>query len=392
MQGPQMNKFYFLITTLLALSCGIEVDKGEELAKSNSSNSKLNRESLSLFVNSSEDLPVCDKDREGQLVYIGDDEIFNYCKESAWLDLNIKGKNGESRTKGAKGDNGKRGHKGDRGNRGKSGHKSLAYQTIELAGSNCTDGGTKLDSGIDNGDGGGVADNDILEDGEIDVTNYICNGPLGGLIGKKLYTSSDTLIGTIVNVMYEQPQDLSPSYRLIVVDNGSYKAVYRDQNVSSYTYYSSSVAYYTKVVEPSARKSLTRYVHKSNEIAYNSNNCTGTGYIPYSSNGSRERRGNSYNRTYSLQSWLEISPDLSYALDSDNDYILDNNCSTPVEGLSFNSLGSYSGSSCVIYCSNPDVTNCSTSDSPVTNSKGCSFTQIPQQFPLTIDSGWKVEV
>ncbi len=65
---------------------------------------------------------------------------------------------------------------GTNGNDGSDGHNALVNITNEPAGSNCANGGKKIESGLDNGDGGGIADNGILEAGEVDATNYVCNG------------------------------------------------------------------------------------------------------------------------------------------------------------------------------------------------------------------------
>lgn len=44
---------------------------------------------------------------------------------------------------------------------------------------NCPAGGTRIDAGLDNGDGGGTEGNGTLESGEIDTTVYACNGGSG---------------------------------------------------------------------------------------------------------------------------------------------------------------------------------------------------------------------
>ncbi len=56
---------------------------------------------------------------------------------------------------------------------------SLISITAEPAGANCVAGGSRVDTGLDNGDGGGTASDGILEPGEIDSTAYICNGSAG---------------------------------------------------------------------------------------------------------------------------------------------------------------------------------------------------------------------
>ena len=66
---------------------------------------------------------------------------------------------------------------GKDGDIGPSGFVSLiTTTTVNIGDENCPDGGTRIDTGIDNGDGeDGIAGNEILEPGEIDITTYICN-------------------------------------------------------------------------------------------------------------------------------------------------------------------------------------------------------------------------
>ncbi len=44
----------------------------------------------------------------------------------------------------------------------------------EPAGQNCQAGGSRIDFGLDNGDGGGTANDGVLSSGEIDQTSYLC--------------------------------------------------------------------------------------------------------------------------------------------------------------------------------------------------------------------------
>ena len=55
------------------------------------------------------------------------------------------------------------------------GDNSLINTSIESSGNNCTNGGIKIDSGIDNNNNG------ILDDSEIQSTRFICNGIDGGI-------------------------------------------------------------------------------------------------------------------------------------------------------------------------------------------------------------------
>ena len=43
----------------------------------------------------------------------------------------------------------------------------------------CANGGQRIDVGLDDGAGGGTADNQVLENGEIDHTEYVCDGDDG---------------------------------------------------------------------------------------------------------------------------------------------------------------------------------------------------------------------
>lgn len=43
-------------------------------------------------------------------------------------------------------------------------------------GNECAAGGTRVEAGLDNGDGDGVANDGVLQEGEVDVTTVVCNG------------------------------------------------------------------------------------------------------------------------------------------------------------------------------------------------------------------------
>lgn len=84
---------------------------------------------------------------------------------------------------------------------------SLILDTPEAAGVNCATGGTKVTTGLDNGDGGGTAGNEVLEAGEVDNTFYVCNGergPPGNTTMTTITTTSTyTTPATVVAVMVE---------------------------------------------------------------------------------------------------------------------------------------------------------------------------------------------
>ena len=74
---------------------------------------------------------------------------------------------------------------GTNGNPGSDG--SLVITSPVLAGdANCPNGGTEIQTGVDNGAGGGTAGDGILQAGEVTSTQYVCNG------GPPLYIGSTT--------------------------------------------------------------------------------------------------------------------------------------------------------------------------------------------------------
>lgn len=68
------------------------------------------------------------------------------------------------------------------GDSGQAGLTPLVRTTAEPAGANCTAGGTRIDTGLDDGLPSGTARNGVLETGEFETTRYVCNGA-GGING-----------------------------------------------------------------------------------------------------------------------------------------------------------------------------------------------------------------
>lgn len=62
---------------------------------------------------------------------------------------------------------------------GNSGFNSITVNVAESPGVNCAEGGRKITSGLDNGDGGGTPRDDTLQAGEVDSTAYVCDGATG---------------------------------------------------------------------------------------------------------------------------------------------------------------------------------------------------------------------
>jgi hypothetical protein len=60
-------------------------------------------------------------------------------------------------------------------------YQTLVNQVPLAAGdTHCPNGGVELESGLDNGSGGGVANDGILQPGEVTSTEYVCNGSTNG--------------------------------------------------------------------------------------------------------------------------------------------------------------------------------------------------------------------
>ena len=95
---------------------------------------------------------------------------------------------------------------GSDGAAGLAGFNSLINLTDELAGVNCEFGGVKIDVGLDNGDGGGTAGNATLETGEIDQTSYVCDGEIA-LSGSGTLGVTDLTLSNC-SIIDHQPQTL----------------------------------------------------------------------------------------------------------------------------------------------------------------------------------------
>jgi len=80
------------------------------------------------------------------------------------------GQDGADGTNGTDGQDGADGTNGTDGQDGSNGMNALVSMTPESAGSNCANGGTRIDVGVDDNSNG------VLEATEIDQTQYVCDG------------------------------------------------------------------------------------------------------------------------------------------------------------------------------------------------------------------------
>jgi hypothetical protein len=84
---------------------------------------------------------------------------------------------GSTGATGSAGASGSTGGTGATGSTGASGYTTLIKTTSLPSGDpNCPNGGERIDSGLDNGAGGGIANDGILQPGEITETFYVCDG------------------------------------------------------------------------------------------------------------------------------------------------------------------------------------------------------------------------
>ncbi|HIG20203.1 MAG: hypothetical protein CXT67_03460 [Methanobacteriota archaeon] len=193
------------------------------------------------YVQSDDDLPACESSILGRLYYVESTSGFETCTGSGWVfvDLTgpsgtdgtngtngqggadgidgingtngiegtngtngqdgadgIDGSNGNNGTNGANGQDGADGIDGTNGQNGADGtngtnaHSALAVTSSEPSGTNCANGGIKIEVGVDDDDDG------VLDASEIDSTQYVCNGD-DGQDGTNGSSSSNTLLTSI---------------------------------------------------------------------------------------------------------------------------------------------------------------------------------------------------
>ena len=81
---------------------------------------------------------------------------------------------------------------GAAGSSGAPGFNSLVTVASESPGGNCTFGGSRILTGLDNGDGGSIPRDGILSPGEVDSTSYVCQG----LSERRNLRFTDTLLNS----------------------------------------------------------------------------------------------------------------------------------------------------------------------------------------------------
>nr|MBC8518235.1 hypothetical protein [Euryarchaeota archaeon] len=196
------------------------------------------------YVDSGDDLPACGSSTLGRLYYVASTAGFETCTSAGWAFIDLtgpagadgangtdgadgidgtdgadgangtdgadgadgangtdgadgdKGDVGEDGMDGMDGSDGDRGDAGEDGMDGMDGMSALAVTTTEPAGSNCADGGLKIEVGVD-GNGNGA-----LDSNEVSYTEYVCNGADGqngqnGADGANGSASPNTMLTSI---------------------------------------------------------------------------------------------------------------------------------------------------------------------------------------------------
>lgn len=112
----------------------------------------------------------------GVAIAVGVDANANGALDDAEITQTSEVCNGAS-VAGPAGDAGANGANGTNGTNGTNGVNALVATTRLGAGdANCPAGGARIDTGLDDGAGGGTSGNGVLETGEVRATQYVCNG------------------------------------------------------------------------------------------------------------------------------------------------------------------------------------------------------------------------
>ena len=151
------------------------------------------------YVDSDSDLPNCGVETLGRLYYIVSDVTFRACTDTGWIAVDLTGPmgptgadglGGMNGTDGADGLGGMNGTDGADGTNGTSGPSALAVTSTEPSGTNCADGGIKIEVGVDDNDDGS------LQASEIDQNTYVCDGG-NGADGTNGSASDSTMLTSI---------------------------------------------------------------------------------------------------------------------------------------------------------------------------------------------------
>jgi hypothetical protein len=136
---------------------------------------------------------------------------------------------------------------------GASGVSSLVKTTSEPGGANCSSGGVKVESGPDDGQPSGTANNGVLEAGEVTTTHYVCNG--GGTGGAGLGVLKDANNQTLGNVYAVSTTSISVRSPTGYFYSVNWSGTFSDQQI----YYSSAGCTGTMYLNAGTTSSTARY-------------------------------------------------------------------------------------------------------------------------------------
>ncbi|WP_348679623.1 DUF7151 family protein [Alcanivorax profundi] len=130
------------------------------------------------------------------------------------------GQDGSDGSDGTNGSDGVDGTDGTNGTDGADGQTTLIKQAMAST-ANCPDGGVTITSGLDNGEGGGTANNATLENGEVDYTQHVCNGSAGG--GNQLVDDNGAVLGSVLSAGVRNLSIRTPNNYLVTINwDGSF--------------------------------------------------------------------------------------------------------------------------------------------------------------------------
>ena len=156
------------------------------------------------------EMPECNKDNEGKLIYVADSAMAYFCSNKEWLSFggeNMKGAAGEPGEKGEKGDKGAKGAKGDKGEDGNDG-ESCSAKTVD-GGVEVSCGGSVVDTLVNGSAGESCTAKKITAGIEVScggtVVDTLKNGSSGESCSAKVITEGvqitcgSTIVDTLTN-------------------------------------------------------------------------------------------------------------------------------------------------------------------------------------------------
>ena len=200
-----------MLSSILAGCINNDSDEGD--SSSDDENKAVN---AMMYVISGSQVPDCHSDNLGFLVFVEDENQFQYCSVSGWSVLEIdlpsglNGTNGTDGSDGSDGSDGTDGADGSDGEDGVNGSSIISEKTVEEAGENCTYGGMKIVVGLDlDGDWQIDEDTEMLTTFECDPKiTYLYNYQSSEYI--EVYGTSNLLDGDLLINDYDiRPTEIS---------------------------------------------------------------------------------------------------------------------------------------------------------------------------------------